>query len=375
MRKIWTITSLHLKEFFTSPSSIVLMFVLPIMFGWIFGGMTLGSESNKPIVNVVVDEEGASEEIVQLLKKNDHFEWKSETEQQAKINVAAQKVVAAVVIPENIEQQIAEKRPLFDIIVQTKTEDYLALHPHLEGTASLISRSYEVTQNQDSSTFGNLLTAVINNKGIAVEKQIVKKDNTDSTVVNLMFVGFAIMFMMFGLAGAASTILDERIGGTWGRLMVVPASRLQISFGYLFAYFLMGWIQFAVLMVVMNLIFDTNWGNLFYMIPFASLVIICVVGFGLMIAGLVKTKQQAMAISTVLIVVTCMLGGVYWPIEIVPDVMQKMALAVPQSWAMSGFKEIISGSLHINTLLQSSIALLGFTIAFFYVGLRGITYK
>jgi ABC-2 type transport system permease protein len=375
MRKIWTITSLNLKEFFTSPSSIVLMFVLPIMFGWIFGGMTLGSESNKPIVNVVVDEEGASEEIVQLLKKNDHFEWKSETEQQAKINVAAQKVVAAVVISENIEQQIAEKRPLFDIIVQTKTEDYLALHPHLEGTASLISRSYEVTQNQDSSTFRNLLTAVINNKGIAVEKQIVKKDNTDSTVVNLMFVGFAIMFMMFGLAGAASTILDERIGGTWGRLMVVPASRLQISFGYLFAYFLMGWIQFAVLMVVMNLIFDTNWGNLFYMIPFASLVIICVVGFGLMIAGLVKTKQQAMAISTVLIVVTCMLGGVYWPIEIVPDVMQKMALAVPQSWAMSGFKEIISGSLHINTLLQSSIALLGFTIAFFFVGLRGITYK
>ena len=106
----------------------------------------------------------------------------------------------------------------------------------------------------------------------------------------------------------------------------------------------MGWIQFAVLMVVMNLIFDTNWGNLLYMIPFASLVIVCVVGFGLMIAGLVKTKQQAMAISSVLIVVTCMLGGVYWPIEIVPEFMQKMALAVPQSWAMSGFKEIISGS-------------------------------
>ena len=47
-----------------------------------------------------------------------------------------------------------------------------------------------------------------------------------------MFVGFAIMFMMFGLSGAASTILDERIGGTWGRLMVTPASKLQISLGY-----------------------------------------------------------------------------------------------------------------------------------------------
>jgi ABC-2 type transport system permease protein len=375
MLKIWNITSLHMKEFFTSPASIVLMFVLPIMFGWIFGGMSLGSEGNKPIVNVVIGNNEANEEVLELLKKNDHFEWRNETEEQAKNNVSEQDVVAAVVIPENIEQRMAEKMPLFDIIVQTKTEDYLALLPHLQGTASLITRSNQVTKDQDSSAFRNLLTTVINSKGIAVEKQVVQNDNTSSAEVNLMFVGFAIMFMMFGLAGAASTILDERIGGTWGRLMVVPTSKLQVSLGYLLAYFLMGWIQFAVLMVVMKLTFDTIWGNLLYMIPFASLVIVCVVGFGLMIAGIVKTKQQAMAISTVLIVVTCMLGGVYWPIEIVPEAMQKMALAVPQSWAMSGFKEIISGSLHINTLLHSSLALLGFTLTFFFIGIRGITYK
>jgi ABC-2 type transport system permease protein len=74
--------------------------------------------------------------------------------------------------------------------------------------------------------------------------------------------------------------------------MVTPAHRLQISLGYLIAYFMMGWIQFAVLMVAMNLLFDTHWGNLRYIIPFASLVIVCVVGFGLMIVGIVKTKQH-----------------------------------------------------------------------------------
>jgi ABC-2 type transport system permease protein len=375
LRKIWTVSSLHLKEFFTSPGSIALMFVLPILFGWIFGGMSVGSEVNKPIVNVVEYKGEFSGEIVNLLKKNDHFEWKSETEQQAKLNVSAQEVVAAVVIPENIEQRISEKKPLLDIIVQTKTEDYLALFPHLQGTAGLISRSYQVVENQDSDAFPKLLTTLTLNEGVAIDKQIIQKDDTSMVEVNLMFVGFAIMFMMFGLSDAASSILNERIGGTWGRLMVVPASKLQISFGYLFSYFLMGWIQFAVLMVVMNLMFDTNWGNLMYMIPFASLVIVCVVGFGLMIAGLVKTKQQAMAISTVLIVVTCMLGGVYWPLDFVPEVMQKMALAVPQSWAMTGFKEIISGSLHFNTLLNASLVLVGFTFAFLFIGLRGITYK
>ena len=85
----------------------------------------------------------------------------------------------------------------------------------------------------------------------------------------------------------------------------------------------MGWIQFAVLMAAMNIMFDTTWGNLAYMIPFASLVILCVVGFGLMIAGIVKTKQQAAAIRAVLIVSTCMLGGVYWPIELFQSLCRK----------------------------------------------------
>jgi ABC-2 type transport system permease protein len=70
-----------------------------------------------------------------------------------------------------------------------------------------------------------------------------------------------------------------------------------------------------------------------------------------------------------------MLGGVYWPIEFVPEVMQKMALAVPQSWAMSGFKEIISGSLHFETLLKDTLALFGFSALFFSIAVKRIKFE
>jgi ABC-2 type transport system permease protein len=70
-----------------------------------------------------------------------------------------------------------------------------------------------------------------------------------------------------------------------------------------------------------------------------------------------------------------MLGGLYLSIDLVPEMMQKLALAVPQSWAMSGFKEIISGSLHDDTLLKDSLALFGFTSLFFIIGLRGIKFE
>jgi len=375
MRRIWAIAWLHLKELFKSPGALVMMLIMPVLFGWIFGGIVIESGQTKPVVDVVVNEEEHSAEIFNLLKKNEHYQWNKATLQEAKENVEEQDTVAAIIVPTNIQQSIIEKQPLFDVILRSKTEDYLALEHHLQGTANLIIRVLKTVEVNDSSALPDLLEVVASSKGVAIEKQTIQKDDNNAVEINLMFVGFAIMFMMFGLSGAASTILDERIGGTWGRLMVTPASKLQISLGYLIAYFLMGWTQFAVLMVAMNLMFDTSWGNLTYMIPFASLVILCVVGFGLMIAGIVKTKQQAGAIGAVLIVSTCMLGGVYWSIDLVPEYMQKISLAVPQSWAMSGFKEIISGSLHPTTLLRDTLALLGFTIGFFLIAIRGITYK
>lgn len=375
MRKITAILLLHLKEFFTSPGSLVLMFIMPLLFSIIFGSIAVNSGKKKPVVDVVVSGGEVSSQIADLLKQNDHFVWKKVTLKQAKENVSSERVVAAVLIPANVEERITEQKTVLEVVVQKKSQDYLALKPQLDGTVNLVISAYQTGEKLGDEAFPKLLAAVAGSKGVEVDQQVIQKGTNSKAEINLMFVGFAIMFMMFGLSGAASTILDERTNGTWGRLLTTPLSKLQISIGYLLAYFLMGWIQFAVLMIATYLLFETGWGNLLYLIPFASLVIACIVGFGLMIAGLVKTKQQAMAISAVLIVSTSMLGGVYWSLDFVPELMQKFALGVPQSWAMSGFREIISGSLHTATLLKDILALIGFSLVFFVIGLRSMKFE
>ncbi len=375
MRRILAIQWFHTKEFLKSPAVWVLMVVLPTVFSFIFGGIAVNSVSNKPLVNIVVSEGAVNAQVLKLLMKNDQFQWEEASEKQAKENVLNQETIAAVVIPKNISERITENEPLFDVILQRKSEQYLGLAPYLEGTGRVIVNSYLAVGNTDGKTFISLLKAVTANDGVKINQEIIKQNDELKEIVNLMFIGFAIMFMMFGLSGATSAILDEKLGGTWSRLLITPANKLEITFGYLGTYFCMGWVQFAILMAATSILFDTSWGNLTYLIPFASLVILCVVGFSLMIAGLVKTKQQAMALSAVLITSTCMLGGVYWSLDIVPEFMQKIALGVPQSWAMSGFEEIISGSLNPKTLLKDILALFGFTVVFFSIGLRLIKYN
>lgn len=375
MRKVMSIAILHLKTLFKTPSAIVMMFIMPIMFSVIFGGIgSGGSSQDKPVVLMVAQGDETSRSIKDLLSSNVQYSWLEANEKQARESVQNQEAIAAVLFAESIVENHKQGKPVFQIVVQSKTQQYLALSSYVEGVGRTVIQTIEMVPEQDTFAFNAILDKAAGREKLDLDREVIQKEESKTGSVSMLAIGFTIMFMMFGISGAASTILDEKIGGTWQRLLTSPTSKAQIMIGYLFSYFMMGAIQLFVLMIVMNLIYGSMWGNLIYFMPFAALVIITIVGFGLMMASIVKTRQQASALSAVLIVSTCMLGGVYWPLEIVPEFMQQIALAVPQSWMITGFREIVSGSLYIPAIRNSTVVLLGFSVLFFVIGLRKMKY-
>ncbi|OCA85706.1 ABC transporter [Bacillus sp. FJAT-27225] len=374
MRRVWAIAFLHVKEMFRTPSAWVVMFVMPLLFSLIFGGMASNSDRSKPVVAVAGGGAPLTGQAVKLLTGNDQYKWKQVSEKDAMSLVKEQEAIAAILIPDGIEERIGGTEPLFEIIVQRETREYTGLYPYLEGTARTLASTGSMAASISEEAWPVLLNEVAGQEAMKIEKEIIQKEGKFSADISLLSIGFTLMFMMFGISSAASAILEERAGGTWPRLMTTPATRGQVVAGYVMSYFLMGWIQLSVLMSAISLIYGGKWGNLVWFILYASLVILTIVGFGLMIAGIVKTKQQAGAVSAVLIVSTSMLGGLYWPLEIVPDIMKLIAKFVPQSWMMSGIREIVGGSLHAGTIWTSVAALVGFSILFYTLGLRKIRY-
>jgi ABC-2 type transport system permease protein len=375
MRKVMSIAILHLKTLFKTPSAIVMMFIMPIMFSVIFGGIgSGGSSKDKPVVLMVAQGDEISRSIKDLLSSNVQYSWIEANEKQARKSVQNQEAIAAVLFTESIVENHKQGKPFFQIVVLNKTQPYLALSNYVEGVGRTVIQTIEMVPEQDAFAFNALLDKAAGREKLDLDREVIQKEESKTGSVSMLAIGFTIMFMMFGISGAASTILDEKIGGTWQRLLTSPTSKGQVMIGYLFSYFMMGAIQLFVLMVVMNLIYGSMWGNLIYFVPFAALVILTIVGFGLMMASIVKTRQQASALSAVLIVSTCMLGGVYWPLEIVPEFMQQIAKAVPQSWMITGFREIVSGSLYIPAIRNSTVVLLGISLLFFAIGLRKMKY-
>lgn len=375
MRKVISIAILHLKTLFKTPSAIVMMFIMPILFSIIFGGIgSEGSQQDKPVVLMVAEEDESISSIMELMSSNDQYTWLKADEKQARSSVENQEAIAAVLIAESIVENMEMGKPLFQIVVQRKTQEYLALSSYVEGVGRTVIQTFEMVPERDTVAVNAILGKAAGRETLDISSEVIQKEESKTGSVGMLAIGFTIMFMMFGISGAASAILDEKIGGTWQRLLTSPTSKVEVMSGYLFSYFMMGAIQLFVLMVVMNLIYGSMWGNLIYFVPFAALVIITIVGFGLMMASIVKTRQQASALSAVLIVSTCMLGGVYWPLEIVPEFMQQIAKAVPQSWMITGFREIVSGSLYIPAIRNSALILLAFCLLFFTIGLKRMKY-
>ncbi|WP_366596084.1 ABC transporter permease [Bacillus pumilus] len=370
MHKMLAIIILKLKETLKSPLTLIFLFVMPIVFSFIFG--STASDTKKPTVAFIQEpsQDNLNQEIFQILEKNTKFLWVKATKSEAKELLSDEKAVASITVTNQLKSHLKENKEIFDVTVYKKTEEYAVLAPYLKETAAIIYQINQGVKEQNSVSLINALKELNESGTISLDE-----DNLDSQASqhpNLIPLGFTIMFMMFAISSSVSSIHLEYKDYTWQRLLSSPIHKVYVLLGYFIAYFLLGWLQLGVLLTVLSVFFNMYLGNLILIFLFGSFVIGLVVSLGFMIATLSHTKKQAEIFSAIIIVGTCMLGGVYWPLDIVPDIMKKISMAIPQTWMMSGFGEIMSGTVNHSILLLDTTVLVAFTIVFMIIGLKSI---
>ena len=183
--------------------------------------------------------------------------------------------------------------------------------------------------------------------------------------------GFSIMFVMMTLIGLTGTLIEMKQNGLWSRLMITPTSQVEIITGYLLSFFFIGWIQFGILMGATHVIFGAEWGNPFLLLILASAMLLAIVCLGIAITSISKTTEQQTVLGNLIVVSTCMLAGVYWPIEVMPKYMQTIAEFLPQTWAMRGFNEVAAN----GSIWESVGVLLLFAIAFSLIAVSRIFHR
>jgi ABC-2 type transport system permease protein len=163
--------------------------------------------------------------------------------------------------------------------------------------------------------------------------------------------GWAIMFLLFSLSGASTSLLDENKSRVILRILSAPVSREQILFGKYLYNFSLGCIQLLVMFFAGYILFHidifSNFFNLLLIIIAASLAS---TAFGMFLAAVSRTQSQASGLGTLLILTMSAIGGAWFPTFILPPFIQILSKFSIVYWSMEGFMDVLwrgSGTLDI----------------------------
>jgi ABC-type multidrug transport system permease subunit len=120
-------------------------------------------------------------------------------------------------------------------------------------------------------------------------------------------------------------------------------SRGAVVLGKWGARMTLGVIQIGFMVLLGAVVYRVHWGP---SLPVLGLVLLAYAGLcaalGMALAGLARTEGQVIAFGVIATNVLAAIGGCWWPIEITPLWLQKLALTVPTGWAMDALHKLVS---------------------------------
>lgn len=188
---------------------------------------------------------------------------------------------------------------------------------------------------------------------------------------DLQVPGFAITFLLIGmLMGISLALIDER---EWGTLVRLRASGIPIEAtlcGKIAARFMVGFVQMIVLLVAGWAIFGISLGQrpAALLLPSAA-VAFAAAAFGLIVASVGRSRDAILPVGAIVIMTMAAIGGCWWPIDFEPGWMRTAALALPTTWAMQAFNDLMIRGLAPSACLLPSAVNVAFGILYAAVGI------
>jgi len=331
-------------QFRRDPRSLALLFVAPLaiiaLLGWVLGSQSAAS-ARIAVVNESANA-GAGTVVTRL---------QSALEGQPGITM-----VRSVADDSTARQMLKDKQ--LDLVVvlpadfslQSRKIDVLTLgiNPTGEYGALPAIQKALISAVADSSVGGALPT---------VERTTVYGSPNATQLDSLapVVVGFFAYFFVFILTGIS--FLRERIGGTLERLLATPVSRAEIVLGYSLGFGFFATLQVAIVLAfVLGRLgipalgpvptFAIGLGVHTAGNPLLAYLLVLVLGLGAVSLGIflstfARTELQILQFIPIVIVPQGLLGGFFWPIEGLPNLLQPVARVLPVTYAIDGLRQVM----------------------------------
>lgn len=166
--------------------------------------------------------------------------------------------------------------------------------------------------------------------------------------------GFTLYMVIYTVANGVYHIVIERRNNIWDRLTISSISKTKIYLANLTYSFLLGYIQIALVLSIFHFGVGVNfYGGYFNTLLVIIPYLLCIVALSIFVASIANTPGKFNAYTSVIAVPIAMLGGGFWPLEIVTsEIMQTISYLSPIKYGM----ELLFGVTLYNDQLFDTVA-------------------
>lgn len=339
----------QLKLLFSNKTALLAMVAMPLVLTYLLTKVNAGGTQYTVYVSDA-DRSTASAQYISLLKNQADFKIVETSAESVDNALAGQKTDAAVKIDKGFSKSVAagsaEKMQVLQsyqsadsmLCTQEITQCYNVL---LQADRGAAAAAFELTNRGSTSQaadtiVSNALKANETTAGVTSESFSLNgstADKADPAADTLM--GFLILFMGIIVIQGCRTLIDEKENRTYERMLGTPASFLKVLTVKTVSLFLYSAANVAVVIAAGRLLFHLEvFRNLLPLCLVFAAYLFAMIGITLLFTLRANNQQMFTAVGLPAAVVTGMLGGCFFPIDIAPKAIQTISRFTPQGWAL-----------------------------------------
>jgi len=193
------------------------------------------------------------------------------------------------------------------------------------------------------------------------------------------FVLLGIAFQTYfttALSAFSGAIAHGQITGTLEAMLVTPTKLVHILVYSSLWRFLEASRDVLVYLLLGVLLFQVNFGNV-NLLSAGVILALTILSFscvGILSASFILVFKRGDPIAFVMGTLSALLGGVYYPITVLPDWLQTFSYFIPLTYSLRGMRHAVLQGYSVSQLLPDILPLLAFFVAMLPVSSYGLRY-
>jgi ABC-2 type transport system permease protein len=173
----------------------------------------------------------------------------------------------------------------------------------------------------------------------------------------------AILVTLVGGFLSALNIVKEKEAGTIEQINVSPVKKYHFILGKLIPFWILGNVVFTLGLLVGWVFYGIMpVGSILVLYVFVSVYLLAILGFGLLISTICETQQQAMLIMFFFVMIFVLMGGLFTPIDSMPDWAKVASKFNPISYFIDVMRMVIIKGSGFMDIRKHIAIIIGFAI-------------